>query len=278
MAAENVLHPDIVRNHPCFSAEAHFNKGRIHLPVSPVCNIQCRFCKRDRNKWEQRPGVARQIITPEAAVELVGKALELCPQISVVGIAGPGDTLATDHALNAFRAVSAKFPELLLCLSTNGLKLAEKAEELAEVGVAVEAKILPQLCAGVFEDGQWQSGEEAAQRLIDAQLEGIRKVSALGVAVKVNIVLVPGVNDHHIETIARTVREAGAGFINVIPLIPQHEMACVEVNAARDAVEKYLPAFRHCRQCRADACGIPGRQQDFSSLLYNDQPLTFSHG
>ena len=42
----------------CFSASAHNKFARIHLPVSPACNIQCRFCKRGFNKWEIRPGVA----------------------------------------------------------------------------------------------------------------------------------------------------------------------------------------------------------------------------
>ena len=54
---------------------------------------------------------------------------------------------------------------------------------------------------------------------------------------------------------------------------------CFQLNEAREAAEKYLPVFRHCQHCRADACGIPGKG-DLSSLLYetNDIPQTFSHG
>lgn len=92
----------IANRHPCFSGKANAAYGRIHLPVSPVCNIQCRFCKRTFNKTEQRPGVSAGLVKPLDAVNLVRKALRLCPGITVAGIAGPGDTRATSHALETF--------------------------------------------------------------------------------------------------------------------------------------------------------------------------------
>lgn len=124
----------LVKTHPCLGGEAHFKYGRIHLPVSPSCNIQCKFCRRGFNKSEVRPGVSSLLLTPEEAVKTVRKALILCPEISVVGIAGPGDTLATDHALETFKLVKKEFPHLINCLSTNGLRLEEKAEKIVELG------------------------------------------------------------------------------------------------------------------------------------------------
>ncbi len=284
----------LAKRHPCFGTEAHFNKGRIHLPVSPDCNIQCKFCKRGLNKFEERPGVTRKILTPEESVGLVRKALELCPEISVVGIAGPGDTLGTDHALETFRAIHSEFPELIKCLSTNGLKLAQRAEEIAAVGVetltvtvnSTVPAVLKHIVTYIKVDGKVLVGEEAARILIAAQLEGIRRITALGVVVKINIVLVPGVNDHTVEETARTVKEAGASVVNIIPLIPQHdfiastEPTCTEVNTARADAEKHLKVFRHCKHCRADACGVPGTGKDVSDLLYNYAfpENTFSHG
>lgn len=40
-------------NHPCFASKPG-NLGRIHLPVSPACNIGCRFCSRVLNDTENR--------------------------------------------------------------------------------------------------------------------------------------------------------------------------------------------------------------------------------
>jgi nitrogen fixation protein NifB len=281
--------------HPCFSstAEGHKKAGRLHLPVSPACNIECRFCRRDFNSTEQRPGVSRKLITPEEAPDVVERALELCPEIKVIGIAGPGDTLATNHALRAFENVHRRFPNLIQCLSTNGLLLEEKAESIVNAGVetitvtvnAVDATILAQLCAGIRYRGQHLIGVQAAEVLIKKQLAGIRRISQLGVTVKVNTVLAPEINDLHVEQVAATVAAAGASVINVIPLLPQHELShiaqpnFIQVSRARSAAEKHLGVFTHCNRCRADACGIPG-ESDYSHALYGREiaASTFSHG
>ena len=86
--------------HPCFGHGK--NKGRIHLPVCPGCNIECNFCDRKINATENRPGVTSAILTPAEALEALTRALELCPEITVAGIAGPGDTLDSDNAIKTF--------------------------------------------------------------------------------------------------------------------------------------------------------------------------------
>ncbi len=282
----------LVKKHPCFSGEAHFKYGRIHLPVSPTCNIQCKFCKRSINKTENRPGVASKVLNPQEGLQMIEKALWLCPDITVVGIAGPGDTLATPSALETFELIDKKYPRLLKCLSTNGLMLYEYAERIVEAGIktisvtvnAVDPEILKEICSGIVYKGEYKQGMEGAEILIKKQLEGIKKISGYGVTVKVNTVLIPELNYHHMEDIAKAVLAAGASVMNIIPLIPQNEMInyrapnCNELNGARVTAEKYLQVFRHCQQCRADACGIPGKGKDLAELLY-DQPLqTFSHG
>ncbi|MDR1978507.1 MAG: radical SAM protein [Synergistaceae bacterium] len=277
--------------HPCFGAEAHNKFGRLHLPVSPACNIQCRFCNRAFNKEEVRPGVTAGILHPNQAVETVKKALSLCPDITVVGIAGPGDTLATNSAVEAFRAVHKAYPHLIKCLSTNGLLLPDRAEELLEVGVktitvtvnAVDPYILEKVVSYIVFEGKRITGPEMGGILTARQLEGIRRASDLGATVKVNTVLVPGVNDEHIEDIARAASEAGAHIYNIIPLIPQHELSHIEepdcdmLQRAREAGARHLEVFQHCKHCRADACGIPGISE-FSRELYGGQMETFSHG
>ena len=281
--------------HPCYSftAEGHKRVGRLHLPVSPACNIQCRFCRRDFNSAEQRPGVARKLVAPEEAPSIVGRALELCPAIGVVGIAGPGDTLATSHAIRTFELVHERFPQLINCLSTNGLLLEEKAEQIVAAGVetvtvtvnAVDSSILDKICSSVVYRGKRLLGIEAAELLIAKQLAGIQRVTELGAVVKVNTVLVPGINDEHIETVAEAVAAAGAALINIIPVIPQFELShvpppnLIQVHEARQAAGNHLNVFRHCNRCRADACGIPG-ETDYSSELYGNPmaEATFSHG
>ena len=126
---------NLQKRHPCLGGHSNVTAGRLHLPVSPVCNISCRFCTRAFNKSEIKPGVSSLVLKPEEAVETVKKAKELCPELTVVGIAGPGDTLANDQALKTFRLVKEKYPELICCLSTNGFRLPDKVDEIAEIGI-----------------------------------------------------------------------------------------------------------------------------------------------
>lgn len=281
------------KSHPCFGG-AQNKVGRIHLPVSPGCNIGCRFCDRDINDDEKRPGVTSKVVSPEEALEVLEKALKLCPEITVAGIAGPGDTLATDYALQTFRLIKEKYPDLIRCMSTNGLLLYEKADEVIDVGLgsltvtvnAVDPEILIKLNAGIIYHGKRYTGIKGAEILINNQLKGIKKVSEAGITIKVNTVLVPGINDEHIEEIAKTVKEAGATIYNIIPLIPQAELAdvrapkCIEIDGARTRAGKYIDVFRHCQHCRADAVGLVGGK-DFGDELYQrriSRKETFSHG
>lgn len=285
---------ELTDKHPCFALGKKGSNGRIHLPISPTCNIQCKFCDRKINDYEERPGVAATVIKPEESLDVIKQSLEVCPDITVVGIAGPGDTLASDFALQTFRLVKEAYPSLLKCMSTNGLLLSERADEIIEVGIdsltvtvnAVDPEIEAQLNTGILYHGKWYEGSEAAEILIHNQLEGIRKISEAGIMIKVNTVLVPEVNDQHIEEIAKTVAAAGAKIYNVIPLIPQYELAdkrqptCEELGEAREKAAPYLDVFCHCQRCRADAIGVPGGK-DFGKQIYLNKVTvkeTFSHG
>ena len=136
---------DLQNSHPCFGGHKN-NAGRIHLPVSPGCNIACRFCDRTMNDVEERPGVTSKVLKPEECEEILKKALELCPDIRVAGIAGPGDTLASDTALETFKIIKKKFPDLIKCMSTNGLLLKERAQEVIDVGIdSLTVTVNPQL-------------------------------------------------------------------------------------------------------------------------------------
>jgi nitrogen fixation protein NifB len=285
---------ELEKNHPCFGG-CKFNAGRIHLPVSPGCNIACKFCDRTINDVEQRPGVTSTIISPDEAHTFIDRAVELVPSIKVAGIAGPGDTLATDYALETFRKISQTHPELLRCMSTNGLLLYERADELIEAGIdtltvtvnAVDPEIEAQINDYIIYHGEKIEGVEGARILIENQLNGIKKVADAGVTIKINTVLVPGINDHHISEIAKTVKELGALLYNIIPLIPQHKLkdvprpTCEQIEKAREDAEQYIKVFRHCAHCRADAVGVPGISE-YSQLVYknrlNNVRNTFSHG
>jgi len=278
--------------HPCFGAKQ--NKGRMHLPVCPGCNIECNFCDRKINTTENRPGVTASILKPDQAIAAIERGLKLCPDITVAGIAGPGDTLATDNALLTFRLIQDRFPQLLKCMSTNGLLLNQKADEIIDVGIdtltvtvnAVDPEIQAKIISGIVYHGKRYEGTEAADILIKNQLAGIRKIADAGITIKINTVLINEINRFHIKEVARQVKAAGATLYNIIPLIPQHKLkdyvepGCNDIDGARREAEKYIDVFRHCQRCRADAVGVPGKS-NFSEQVYLGQLVvkeTFSHG
>ncbi len=125
-------------NHPCFNAKVRGKFGRVHLPVAPRCNIQCNYCDRKYDCVnESRPGVTSAVLTPHQAMTYLDFVFEKTKNISVVGIAGPGDPFANPkETMETLRLVRKKYPEIMLCLATNGLGLEPYIDELAQLGVS----------------------------------------------------------------------------------------------------------------------------------------------
>ncbi len=272
-------------DHPCFGGD-HSKAGRIHLPVAPGCNIKCGFCERKFDcANESRPGVTSRVLTPGQAVErvrLVKMHMEKAggAKLKVVGIAGPGDPLANPRTFETFRLVRAAFPEMTLCLSTNGLLLPEKIEEIVahdvhSLTVTINA-LTPETGARVYEwirhEGGRMEGEEAARILLENQFAGVRMAAEAGLMVKVNHVTIPGVNDHETLDLAVKVRGLGATMMNIMPVIPIGLFRDVvppsegTMEMVRNQAELILSQARHCKQCRADAAGVVGQDLDLAML------------
>ncbi|HEY3314245.1 MAG TPA: hypothetical protein VGL40_03040 [Bacillota bacterium] len=102
----------------------------------------------------------------------------------------------------------------------------------------------------------------AAAHLIEAQFTGLATTAQLGLAVKVNTVLIPGVNEDEVPAVAAEAASRGALLQNVMPLIPLAAMAGQTppspalLAAVRARAARHLPQFTGCRQCRADAVGM----------------------
>ncbi|MDR7665218.1 nitrogenase cofactor biosynthesis protein NifB [Methanosarcina sp. Z-7115] len=268
-----------IAEHPCYDKKAQHKYGRVHLAVAPKCNIQCNFCVREFDCVnESRPGVTSKVLAPQEALEKTRQILADYPFIKVVAIAGPGDPLANEATFETFELIRKEFPEITLCMSTNGLLLTEKLQDMLRVGVstltvtvnAIDPEIQAKIVDHIVYHGKVYRGIEAAQIQIKNQLDGIKAAVDAGVVVKVNTVLIPGINDKHVVEIARKLNELGVYIMNVMPLINQGAFADIEPPTAeerkvvQEACEPYVMQMRHCRQCRADAYGLLA--QDMSQM------------
>jgi len=267
--------PDLSK-HPCFNPAMAGKFGRIHLPVAPKCNVQCNFCHRKYDcSNESRPGVTSRVLTPEQAAEYVLEALKIESRLSVVGIAGPGDPMANEETFEALRLIKDVAPEMLLCVSTNGLGLTyEKAKLLTDIGVshvtvtvnAVDPDISGQIYAWIRDGKKTYRGAEAGRVLLARQEEGIRALVEMGMTVKTNTVTMPGVNDHHVVEVAKWVAGLGANVHNCIPITPApgsnfahlEEPSAVRMMELRALSGRYIKQMTHCSRCRADAVGLLG--------------------
>ena len=265
--------------HPCFNSDTRHKTGRIHLPVAPNCNIQCNYCDRKFDCMnESRPGVTSAVLQPKQALAYLDKVLERIPQLKVVGIAGPGDPFASpDDTLETLRLVREKYPEMLLCVASNGLNTAPYAEDLARLQVShvtitvntIDAAIGAKIYSWVRDHKTIYRGEAGARILLERQLASIKALKAAGVTLKINTILIPGINDDHVEVVAEEMRALGADVMNCIPLYPvagtpfaeMEELPLSEVKKIRNKVSAIIPQMEHCTRCRADAVGLLGADQ-----------------
>lgn len=273
---------DITR-HPCFNKETAGSCGRVHLPVAPKCNIQCNYCNRKYDCVnESRPGVTSSVLKPFQAAEYMDKVLEKEPRITVAGIAGPGDPFANSaESIETMRLLNKKHPQLIFCLSTNGMGILPYLDDIAELGVshvtitlsAVDPAIGAKIYSWVRDGNVVYRGEQGAKLLLDRQLAAIKGLKERGIVVKINSIIIPGINDHHIVEVAKVAAELGADIQNMIPLKPTADTPFAHLpEPGRETVQplrkdagKVIDQMTHCKRCRADAVGLLG--DDKSSSL-----------
>lgn len=274
--------------HPCFYSEAKNRYGRIHLPVAPQCNIQCAYCRRDYDCiHENRPGVTEGVITPAQALERLERILEQMPYISVAGVAGPGDAFADPElTLKTFELIRRKNSQIALCVSTNGLNITDYVLRLAEFDVryvTITMNTLNPVTGALLY--KWVNtgdarlyGPEGSKALIEKQLEAIEVLKMHGFTVKINSVVIPGINEDHIAFLAKKIGRMGVDLMNLIPVIPVKGTDMENIappgknmlHRLRQTAGAFVPQMHHCSRCRSDAAGMLGSIERVKPAVSNE--------
>lgn len=272
-----------VANHPCYSNDAHHKYARMHLAVAPACNIQCNYCNRKYDcANESRPGVVSELLTPEQALQKAQAVAQAIPQLSVIGIAGPGDPLANPkRTFKTLELIRDAMPDIKLCLSTNGLMLSHYIEELVNLGVdhvtvtinTLDPEVAAKIYKWIYFEGKRYSGIEGGKLLIERQMQGLADLSRAGILTKVNSVLIPEINDIHLPPLSQKLRDNNVFLHNIMALIskPEHgteygltgqrEPTADELDNVRKLAGGNVSQMKHCKQCRADAVGMLGEDR-----------------
>ncbi len=275
--------------HPCFSFQAKFKYGRVHLPVAPGCNMQCNYCDRKFDCVnESRPGVTSAVLSPQQALVYVKKIKQIDKgKITVVGIAGPGDPFANaEQTMETMRLIRKEFPELIFCLSTNGLEIGPYIDELADLNVShititvngIDPVVLERIYSWVRYQKKMYRGMDAGRLVMEKQMEAIEMIKAKNLTLKINSVILPGLNDWHIPEVARKMKEMKADIINCIPVYPNTNKFFDDVPKpsrelvadVRAQVSVFMPQMTHCARCRADAVGLLGQEMEEAKSLLQE--------
>ncbi|MCX7714544.1 MAG: nitrogenase cofactor biosynthesis protein NifB [Clostridia bacterium] len=269
------------KTHPCFNG-CGSQYARMHLPIAPKCNIQCNYCVRKYDcPNESRPGVTTEVLSPEDAYRKYLMVKEKMPNLKVIGIAGPGDSLADfDNTKRTLSLIREADSDVTFCLSTNGLLLPLYASELINLGVShvtvTMNAIDPEIGAKIYKHinymGKKFTGIEAASILMANQLAGLKMLSEKGIVCKVNIVMLKGINDEHIPAVVEKAKELGCEITNIMQMIPVEGSVFEnmpltsnkEITHMRNKCESIMKQMYHCRQCRADAIGTLDKDESIS--------------
>lgn len=95
--------------------------------------------------------------------------------------------------------------------------------------------------------------------------------------------MIPGVNDHHVDDVAKKMQDLGVDLLNCMAMFPNVNTPFADIEQPsremmeelRVKAEKYLPQMRHCTRCRADAVGLLGddRTEEFRSCLTSSSTI-----
>jgi nitrogen fixation protein NifB len=195
------------------------------------------------------------------------------------GIAGPGDPFANpEETLETLSRVRARYPDVILCVATNGLNLLPYLDDVKRINVshitvtvnAVDPVIGARIYSWMRVGKRVIRAEEGAAVLLERQFAAIKGLKDRGIMVKANSIILPGINEDHIEAVARRLADLEVDLFNAMPYYPnagsefehlaEPDRATVERIRAVSAV--HVKQMRHCTRCRADAVGLLGEPTD----------------
>ncbi len=208
---------------------------RVHdlrISITDRCNLRCAYCM-------PAEGMAWLPRTEVLTYEEIARVARVCVErfgFESIRLTG-GEPLVRSHVT---RLVEMLAPlDVDLALTTNGVKLAEVAHDLRHAGLDRVNVSLDTLRPDRFRALTRRDDLERVLAGIDAALDA-------GLApVKVNAVVMRGVNDDEIVDLARFGRDRGVGmrFIEFMPLDAQGEWSADKVVPAREIIDRIAEVF-----------------------------------
>jgi cyclic pyranopterin phosphate synthase len=215
----------------------------LRLSVTDRCNLRCTYCM-------PAQGVAKlacdDVLRYEELLELAAAAV----QVGIEKIRVTGGEPLVRKGLPAFLAQLARLPGLRqLVLTTNGVLLAEQATALRAAGVQRLNISLDSLDATTF--ASITRGGELAR-----VLAGIAAAEAAGFPIKINVVVMRGINDAEVADFAALTldRPMTVRFIEYMPAARANDYRTMLV-PGEDVLAAIASRFPLEESGRSELCG-----------------------
>jgi GTP 3',8-cyclase len=157
---------------------------KLRVSLTEACDLRCVYCMPEHATFARRD----ELLSPTEIVDIVSDLADL--GIEAVRITGGEPILRPEFAEIAERICA--IPGLRVGLTTNGSRLAQHAKRLAGWGMHGANVSLDSLDPDNFR--RMARGGD-----LERVLEGIRSAREAGLAVKINTVVMRGLNDHELE-------------------------------------------------------------------------------
>ena len=208
------------------------SQGRVlrdlRVSITDRCNFRCLYCLPEteaaqnfyRGHWAHLPNPAPivQQWVPKTHIlsfEEIERVIRLAVSLGIQKVRLTGGEPLLRHNVEDLVARIAKIPGLIdLAMTTNGFLFPQKAPALRAAGLRRISFSLDSLARDNFRKITGRDG-------LDEVLAGISLAQKLGLhPVKVNAVIIRGLNDHEIEVLADFARERNLSlrFIEFMPL------------------------------------------------------------
>ena len=208
----------------------------LRISITDRCNFRCTYCMpAEGMEWMERA----ELLTYEEQARIAGVCVERFG-FEAIRVTGGEPTLRA-HVGRLFTMLAPLGTDL--AMTTNGVRLPELAHDLARAGLKRVNISLDSLRRDTFR-------ELTRRDELDRVLAGIDAALDAGLdPVKVNCVVIRGVNDDEVVDLAAFGRAKGVGirFIEFMPLDAQGEWSMERVVPAReilDAIDAVFPLAR----------------------------------
>jgi cyclic pyranopterin phosphate synthase len=185
----------------------------LRVSLTDRCNLRCAYCMPPEG-LDWLPGA--DVLTDEEIVRLITIGVERLG-ITTVRLTG-GEPLLRKNLELLVADIAALFPTPEIALTTNGIGLAARAEKLAAAGLKRINISLDTLDPDTF-------AQLARRRRLPDVLAGVAAAREAGLhPVKINTVLLRGINDHEAIDLLHwaMTEQVQLRFIEQMPLDPQH--------------------------------------------------------